>query len=140
MIMKLLVYMRAARLPFLTGSFFPVAVAAALAYLHAHTFNFLLFGLTALGVAVLQCGANMINDYYDAFGSDPINRNVTPFSGGSRVIQNGQMTPAAVKTMAMRLPWERDGLTLIIWAVPGGDHYIWDWRRPCSTPLRRCSS
>jgi 1,4-dihydroxy-2-naphthoate octaprenyltransferase len=80
-----------------------VAVAAALAYLHDHTWNFLRFTLTALGVGALQCGANLINDYYDSFGSDPLNRNVTPFSGGSRVIQNGQMSPGAVRTMAYTL-------------------------------------
>jgi 1,4-dihydroxy-2-naphthoate octaprenyltransferase len=101
--MRLSVYVRAVRLPFLTGSLFPVAVAAALAYFHDHTWNLLRFGLTALGVAALQCGANLINDYYDSFGSDPLNLNVTPFSGGSRVIQNRQMSPAAVKTMAYAL-------------------------------------
>jgi 1,4-dihydroxy-2-naphthoate octaprenyltransferase len=101
--MRLLVYMQAVRLPFLTGSLFPVAVAAALAYLLDHTFNLLRFALTALGVAAMQCGANLINDYYDSFGSDPLNRNVTPFSGGSRVIQNRQMSPAAVRTMAYAL-------------------------------------
>jgi 1,4-dihydroxy-2-naphthoate octaprenyltransferase len=101
--MGFLVYIRAARLPFLTGSLFPVAVAAALAYLHGHTFDLFRFALTALGVAALQCGANTINDYYDSFGSDPLNLNVTPFSGGSRVIQSSQMSPAAVKTMAYTL-------------------------------------
>ncbi|MDO9531475.1 MAG: prenyltransferase [Deltaproteobacteria bacterium] len=98
--MGFFVYLRASRLPFLTGSLFPVAVAAALAYLIDHTWNFLFFGLTALGVAALQVGANLINDYYDSFGSDPLNRNFTPFSGGSRVIQDGRMSPGQVKTLA----------------------------------------
>jgi 1,4-dihydroxy-2-naphthoate octaprenyltransferase len=101
--MRVSVYVRAVRLPFLTGSLFPVVVATALAYLQDHTWNFLRFVLTALGVAALQLGANLINDYYDALGSDPLNRNVTPFSGGSRVIQNGQMGAVAVKTMAYML-------------------------------------
>jgi 1,4-dihydroxy-2-naphthoate octaprenyltransferase len=101
--MKLFVYMRAVRLPFLTGSLFPVAAAAALAYQLERQFNLLGFVLTALGVAALHCGANLINDYYDSFGSDPINRNVTPFSGGSRVIQDGRMAPAAVRNLAYAL-------------------------------------
>ncbi|MCK9378240.1 MAG: prenyltransferase [Syntrophobacterales bacterium] len=101
--MGLFVYVRAVRLPFLTGSVLPVAVAAALAYLTEHTWNFLLFILTAVGVAALQLGANLINDYYDSFGSDPLNLNFTPFSGGSRVIQNRQMTPGQVKTLAYLL-------------------------------------
>ncbi len=103
MFMGLFVYMRAVRLPFLTGSVLPVAVAAALAYLTEHTWNFLLFVLTAVGVAALQLGANLINDYYDSFGSDPLNLNFTPFSGGSRVIQNQQLTPGQVKTLAYLL-------------------------------------
>jgi 1,4-dihydroxy-2-naphthoate octaprenyltransferase len=98
--MGIFVYLRASRLPFLTGSLFPVVVATALAYVTDHTWNFLFFGLTMLGVAALQVGANLINDYYDSFGSDPLNRNFTPFSGGSRVIQDGQMSPGQVKILA----------------------------------------
>jgi 1,4-dihydroxy-2-naphthoate octaprenyltransferase len=101
--MGILVYLRASRLPFLTGSLFPVAAATALAYLTDHALNLRLFGLTLLGVAALHLGANLINDYYDSFGSDPLNRNVTPFSGGSRVIQDGQMSPGQVKTLAYLL-------------------------------------
>ncbi|HLD48120.1 MAG TPA: prenyltransferase [Desulfobaccales bacterium] len=98
--MGIFVYLRASRLPFLTGSLFPVVVATALAYVIDHTWNFLFFGLTMLGVAALQVGANLINDYYDSFGSDPLNRNFTPFSGGSRVIQDGKMSPGQVKILA----------------------------------------
>jgi 1,4-dihydroxy-2-naphthoate octaprenyltransferase len=98
--MGIFVYLRASRLPFLTGSLFPVVVATALAYETSHTWNFLFFGLTMLGVGALQVGANLINDYYDSFGSDPLNRNFTPFSGGSRVIQDGRMSPGQVKILA----------------------------------------
>ena len=98
--MGIFVFLRASRLPFLTGSLFPVAAATALAYFTDHTWNFLFFGLTILGVAALHLGANLMNDYYDSFGSDPLNRNFTPFSGGSRVIQNRQMSPGQVKTLA----------------------------------------
>lgn len=98
--MGILLYLRASRLPFLTGSLFPVVVATALAYVIDHTWNFLFFGLTMLGVGALQVGANLINDYYDSFGSDPLNRNFTPFSGGSRVIQDGLLSPGQVQTLA----------------------------------------
>lgn len=103
MFMGIFVYLRALRLPFLTGSLFPVAAATALAYFTDHTWNFLFLGLTALGVAALHLGANLINDYYDALGSDPLNLYVTPFSGGSRVIQNGELSPGRVKIMAYLL-------------------------------------
>ncbi len=94
------IYLKALRLPFLTGSLLPVTAATALVYWLHQTFNFGFCCLTLLGVAALHLGANLINDYYDAFGSDPLNRNFTPFSGGSRVIQNGELAAETVKTLA----------------------------------------
>jgi 1,4-dihydroxy-2-naphthoate octaprenyltransferase len=87
-------------LPFLTGSLLPVTVATALAYWLHQSFNLLFFCLNLLGVAALHSGANLINDYYDSFGSDPLNLHVTPFSGGSRVIQDGDLAAETVKTLA----------------------------------------
>jgi len=92
--------LRALRLPFLTGSLFPVAVAGALAYREQGTWSPMFLGLTFLGVAALHLGANLLNDYYDSFGSDPLNVHATPFSGGSRVIQNGEMSADTVRFMA----------------------------------------
>jgi 1,4-dihydroxy-2-naphthoate octaprenyltransferase len=97
------VYFRALRLPFLTGSLFPVTAATALAYLLDRTVNLQFFALNALGVAALHLGANLLNDYYDAFGSDPLNLNVTPFSGGSRVIQNQDLNQNTVKHLGYGL-------------------------------------
>jgi 1,4-dihydroxy-2-naphthoate octaprenyltransferase len=94
------VYVRALRLPFLTGSLLPVAVAAALAYWEEGVWHPGFFGLTVLGVGALHLGGNLLNDYYDAFGSDPLNAFATPFSGGSRVIQNQELSAATVRTMA----------------------------------------
>ncbi len=94
------VYLRAVRLPFLTGSLMPVALVAALASFRGHWTGFGYFLLTALGVAGLHTGGNLINDYYDSFGSDPINRFATPYSGGSRVIQNGELSAEAVRNLA----------------------------------------
>ncbi|MGQ9689047.1 MAG: prenyltransferase [Desulfobaccales bacterium] len=98
--MRIGVFIRAARLPFLTGSLMPVAVAAALSGWRGLWEGFFYFCLTALGVAGLHTGGNLINDYYDSFGSDPLNRYYTPFSGGSRVIQNGDLSAAAVRNLA----------------------------------------
>ena len=94
------IFLKSLRLPFLTGSLLPVTVATALAYWLHQAFNLGFFGLTMLGVAALHLGANLINDYYDAFGSDPLNRNFTPFSGGSRVIQDRELEAETVKTLA----------------------------------------
>lgn len=98
--MRLGVYLRAVRLPFLTGSMMPVAVAAAYAYWEKRVSEPLLLGLTIFGVAFLHLGGNLINDFYDSFGSDPINRFATPFSGGSRVIQNRELRAETVLFMA----------------------------------------
>ncbi|HAY21845.1 MAG TPA: hypothetical protein DCY27_06695 [Desulfobacterales bacterium] len=98
--MRLGVFIRAARLPFLTGSLMPVALTAALACWRGTWEGFFYFFLTVLGVAGLHTGGNLINDYYDSFGSDPINRFATPFSGGSRVIQNGELSVETVRNLA----------------------------------------
>ncbi len=92
-------YVRALRAPFLAGSLITVVVGAAYGF-SGNSFSFSLFGITFLGVGALHLGANLLNDYYDARGSDPINENLTPFSGGSRVIQNGEVPRFAVLLMA----------------------------------------
>jgi 1,4-dihydroxy-2-naphthoate polyprenyltransferase len=78
-------YIRALRLPFLTGSLVPVLQAGALAYLNGIS-NGLSLLLVLIGVGALHSAGNLINDYIDTPRSDAINPNPTPFSGGSRVI------------------------------------------------------
>ena len=98
--MRLGVFIRAVRLPFLTGSLMPVAVAAAYAYWEKGAVDLHLLALTAFGVACLHLGGNLIDDFYDSFGSDPINVYATPFSGGSRVIQNQELSADTVRFLA----------------------------------------
>jgi len=88
-------YVRAMRLPFLTGSLVPALLAAAQAFDRGFIRG-LELGLILVGVGLLQIAANLINDYYDAKGSDPLNRRLTPFSGGSRVIQEERLSPRQV--------------------------------------------
>ena len=91
---------QALRLPFLTGSLLPVVMVAAWVWKQG-PLSWGHLGLTLLGVAGLHLGANLLNDYFDAKGSDPINRLVTPFSGGSRVIQQGRLSAAAVFALGL---------------------------------------
>ena len=91
---------QAMRLPFLTGSLVPVLVVAAW-WWGQGPMPWGLLLLTLAGVGCLQSGANLINDFYDAVGSDPLNRHATIFSGGSRVIQDGRMSRRAVGTLAV---------------------------------------
>jgi 1,4-dihydroxy-2-naphthoate polyprenyltransferase len=88
-------YIRAMRLPFLTGSLIPPLLAAGQAYADGF-FRGLELALVLIGVGSLQIAANLINDYFDARGSDRINRHPTPFSGGSRVIPENLLSPPKV--------------------------------------------
>ncbi len=82
----------AARMPFLTGSLLPVLLVWAWSWRLGGQPQVPLLILTLLGVGLLHLGSNLWNDYFDAGGSDPLNSQVTPFSGGSRVIQDGRLS------------------------------------------------
>lgn len=85
------IWLLAVRAPFFSASLIPVLVGSALAR-HQGFFRWPLF-IAALGIVVSNhAGSNLLNDYCDAVGSDPINHNFTPFSGGSRLIQKGIIT------------------------------------------------
>ncbi|MCF8145881.1 MAG: prenyltransferase [Deltaproteobacteria bacterium] len=112
-------YLKALRLPFLAGSIIPVILGAALA-LTINSFSILLFVICAAGIAGLHLGANLLNDYFDNRGSDPVNVHITPFSGGSRVIQDDNLSPRVV--LAMALFCFAVGLGVGVWLV-------W-WGRP----------
>jgi len=92
--MKLKVIFASLRAPFFTGTVVPVILGSILAWHHGFPFEWGLFWLTLLGAVALHAGANTINDYFDHLsGNDPVNREfVRPFSGGSRLIQNGELT------------------------------------------------
>ncbi len=107
-------YIKALRAPFLAGSIVPVIIGSAYAFAEK-TFSFPFFLLILLGVGSLHLGANLINDYYDARGSDPINLRLTPFSGGSRVIQNKELAPRVVLFMA--ITFFSVGLLTGIWLI-----------------------
>lgn len=92
-------YIKALRAPFIAGSVAPVIIGASLAFADGCSFS--IKGLVAaiIGVASLHTAANLINDYYDARGSDKVNLRVTPFSGGSRAIQEEGLSLGAVSAM-----------------------------------------
>ncbi|MHC4477136.1 MAG: 1,4-dihydroxy-2-naphthoate octaprenyltransferase [Planctomycetota bacterium] len=91
---KLITLLLASRPKFLTASAAPVLVGSALAYAIAPAFSPSLFILALLSIMMLHAGANMANDYFDhTSGNDWVNENPTPFSGGSRYIQRGLLSP-----------------------------------------------
>jgi 1,4-dihydroxy-2-naphthoate octaprenyltransferase len=87
-------WIRAMRAPFFTASAVPVLVGTALAFNLTGRFNLYKFILVLVGVPLFNAGTNLANDYYDhKTSNDEINTRVTPFSGGSRVIQEGTVSP-----------------------------------------------
>ncbi len=87
-------WIRAIRAPFFTASVVPVLVGTALAWNVTGRFSLYKFILVLVGVPLFNAGTNLANDYYDhKTGNDEINTKVTPFSGGSRVIQEGKVRP-----------------------------------------------
>jgi 1,4-dihydroxy-2-naphthoate octaprenyltransferase len=99
---KLIVLFHASRPKFLTASAAPVLVGSALGYAAAGTFSPVLFILALLAIMALHAGANMANDYFDHLsGNDWANKNPTPFSGGSRFIQQGVLSPKAILLAAL---------------------------------------
>ena len=92
----------ASRPRFLIASAAPVLVGSAVGYATAGAFQPLLFILALLAITALHAGANMANDYFDHLsGNDWVNKNPTPFSGGSRYIQQGILSPKAVLLAAL---------------------------------------
>ena len=91
------------RLPFLTASLVPVLLGSALAYYQTGRFQWSVFFLALLGMALLHAGANVANDYFDhRSGNDEANQEfVRPFTGGSRLIQTGQLSAREVLTLAI---------------------------------------
>lgn len=85
----------ATRPQFLTAIVLPVLLGTSLAWEETSRFDFLLLLLGALAAALAHAGANVLNDYFDHLsGADDLNSApLTPFAGGSRMIQLGRLTP-----------------------------------------------
>ncbi len=105
----LLFWLKAARAPFFTGSLAPILVGTALGYFAMGGWaQWDLAALALVALILLHASANLSNDYFDHLsGTDEINTTyASPFTGGSRVIQEGLAHPghvlaASVVSMAL---------------------------------------
>ena len=94
---KIQLWSKAVRAPFFTASVISVILGAVIAWNITGEFHLVNFVLTTIGVILVHAGTNLINDYFDHRSNlDEINVNHTPFSGGSRVIQDKEITPKAM--------------------------------------------
>ena len=89
-------FVRITRAPFFTATVVSVLVGTVIAGYHGF-FHWSYFLLTLLGTVCINAAFDMSNDYFDhVSGNDAANRELTPFSGGSRVIQDGLLLPKQV--------------------------------------------
>jgi 1,4-dihydroxy-2-naphthoate octaprenyltransferase len=102
---KLQAYLVELRAPFLTVSVLPVVLASAIAHYETGLWDPLLFGLPLAGAVLLHLGSNTINDWFDhRSGNDEVNVDfASPFTGGSRMIQAGSVTPRGVLILSIVL-------------------------------------
>ena len=86
------------RAPFLTGTIIPIVLGTVIAWARNSVFNPIFFVLALIGGIFVHLGANVVNDYFDyKSGNDTLNKEfVRPFTGGSRAIPSGLLTPREV--------------------------------------------
>ncbi len=115
-------YLLATRPPFLLVTLIAVGIGIATAYHSAESLHPLAAFLTLLGALLAHAGANVLNDYYDALsGCDDHNHErLYPFTGGSRFIQNGLLTPRQTLRfgLLLLLATALIGLALLPYAGP----------------------
>lgn len=99
---RLKVWLKAVRAPFFTATVIPVALGSLIGWYDTSNFIWLRFWLALLGAILIHSGTNLANDYFDHIsGCDEANLNPTPFSGGSRVIQEGIIPPKKILTASL---------------------------------------
>lgn len=115
------------RAPFLPATVIPVTLGTVIAWYHLGAIQAGYFLLALIGGLSLHVGANIMNDYLDhKNGDDEANREfLRPFSGGSRMIQMGLLTPLevlveslffflAASLIGIYLAWTRGPFILVL--------------------------
>ena len=98
-------YLAATRPRFFPAVIVPVLVGAAAAWHVERAFDLYRLLVTIVAAVLYHGGMNALNDYFDhKSGADEANRSpLTPFTGGSRVIQKGLVPPREVLALAVSL-------------------------------------
>lgn len=92
-------WIRVMRVKFFIAGIPSVFLGAAISWYLAQKFDFIIFFLTLLGVVLAMAGCYLFNEYFDfKCGVDVIikKEDITPFSAGSRVLPEGQISPSSV--------------------------------------------
>jgi 1,4-dihydroxy-2-naphthoate octaprenyltransferase len=128
---RLLIWLRAIRARFFTATLVPILLGSVVAWHGSGEFNWIYFLLALLGGVFIHAGLDLVNDYFDhTSGVDEINPYHNPFSGGSRVIQEGLLSPKQVfwasiicfaigSAIGLLLDFNLPGHTLLIIGIVG---------------------
>ena len=116
----------AIRVPFFTASVAPAVVGVAVAFYEGYAVNWWHAALTLVGLVAVHGGTNLANDYFDhVTGDDWVNLTPTPFSGGSRVIQDGLISPRGVFIYSLACFAVGIACGLYLWRVTPGNVVLW---------------
>lgn len=98
-------YFAATRPAFISASLMAGLIGLAIAYHSGVVFDGSLATVTIAFALLTHAGVNVLNDYYDALnGTDELNaERIFPFTGGSRFIQNGVLTPLQTRNFGFAL-------------------------------------
>src|SRR5258706_7959840 len=89
---RILAFIRLGRYPFLAGGFILYALGAAIAAYQGAQVNWTLYMWGQVIVTATQLMVHYANDYYD-LAADRSNDTATMWSGGSRVLVEGHLSP-----------------------------------------------
>ena len=99
---QLIAFVRLGRPLFLAGGFLFHALGVMMALYQGHSLNLTALILGQVVITSTQLMTHYANDYFD-LDSDRPNRNLTPWSGGSRVLPDGQLSPRVALLAARAL-------------------------------------
>ncbi len=129
--MGLRLWFRATRFHMVISGSSPIFVATAFAFYTHRVFNWWLFLLTWIAMTAVLVSTDLLNDYYDhVLKADDLNPVTTPFSGGSRVIQEGLIAEKTIfrvsiallvfaSIIGLYLNFVLDGVTILLLGLLG---------------------
>jgi 1,4-dihydroxy-2-naphthoate octaprenyltransferase len=143
---KLVAFVRLGRPLFLGGGFLLFGLGAALAHLSGHAIDVPRYALGQAAVTAFQLMTHYANDYFD-FAADRANTTPTQWSGGSRVLANGELPRGVALVAALVLAAIGCVLGALLYVRTEDAHLLgiliamavlaWEYSAP---PLRLCAA
>lgn len=140
LVRKIKIWAKELRAPFFTASVVSIFLGTAIAWAKSDIFHLKYFLLTLAAGLLFHAGTNILNDYFDhKSGTDEVNKEfIRPFSGGSRMIQLGLLTPLEVLAggllffllgglVGLYLVFERGIIILLLGIVGFFSGFFYSW-------------